>query len=214
VAREIAATRDVEIGQVNRHDLDSCRYAASLHISEIHFGLLPLLGGSFMTRLYHAIAQAPQSGVWIARAGGCAVGFLAGCANVGELYRYVIRREAVPLALAGGAALLRPTVLRRMPAVLAYPMRRTDEGGPRTATSSAELLAIAVQRDAQGNGVGKALVGHFERFLGNAGIREYHVATNIEDAGSNAFYRAAGFQPAGTMRHHALTLLQYEKSLW
>jgi ribosomal protein S18 acetylase RimI-like enzyme len=205
---------EVAVTRVSSADVRQCRQAAALHVSQIHFGLLPLLGSSFLARLYQAVAGAPRGGLWIATQGDDALGFLCGCADLDFVYRHVFRHHAIRLACAAGVSLLRPDVLRRVPALLRYPQRsRKAEQLSREMSARAELLAIAVSPRAQGRGIGKALVQRFEDFLAQNRAPLYHVATNLADPASNAFYRALGFKPSGTTPHHALTLQLYEKNL-
>jgi ribosomal protein S18 acetylase RimI-like enzyme len=205
---------DVHVELVQSGDAKACARAAALHIAEIHFGLLPLLGPEFLARVYLSVAGAPAAGVWVARRDGRIVGFVAGCADVGALYKHMLRRDLLSLMGAAGVALGRPAVLRRLPSIALYPLRQRDATGERQAARSpAELLAIAVSDDSRGRGLGRLLVARFEEFLRALHVHEYHVATNIEEVDSNAFYRALGFRPVATIPHHALTLQLYEKAL-
>jgi ribosomal protein S18 acetylase RimI-like enzyme len=204
---------DVHVELVQSGDAKACATAAALHIAEIHFGLLPLLGPEFLARVYMSVSSAPGAGVWVASRHGRIVGFVAGCSDVGALYKHMLRRDMLSLITAAGLALGRPAVLRRLPSIALYPLRQRDATGPRAARSPAELLAIAVSDDLRGRGLGRLLVARFEEFLRTLHVHEYHVATNIEEVGSNAFYRALGFRPVATVPHHALTLQLYEKVL-
>jgi GNAT superfamily N-acetyltransferase len=206
---------DVNVSRLDTGDAESCREAAKLHMAEIHYGLLPFLGPRFLARLYQGLAATPGAPVWLARDQGRVIGFLAGCTDIHVAYRHLMIRHAFSLALAAGSALYRPVVLRKIPALFLYPRCHrpaADASAPST-ESGAHLLAIAVTQEAQGRGVGKQLVRCFEDFLSAHGVREYRVATNAEEPASNAFYPALGFQPCGSMRHHALTLRLYKKLL-
>ncbi len=193
-------------------DSELCHQAAKLHIRVIHHGLLPLLGIGFLTRMYRCIAAAPESGVWAMIDGDKFVGFIAGCANVQRTYRWLLVNCGISLAMTAGLALFRFTVLRKLYSILAYPFHR-HKTSPRTPTTEAELLAIAVDENEYGKGHGSQLVDVLEASLRRWGVREYRVLTNIAESNSNAFYRATGFAPAGMIRHHALTLQVYKKSL-
>jgi N-acetylglutamate synthase-like GNAT family acetyltransferase len=108
--------------------------------------------------------------------------------------------------------LFRPSVLARLHSILAYPLRRRDRQAA-ASVLEAELLAIAVDAKEYGQGHGKMLIQAFEASLRQWDVRAYRVVTNAADKESNAFYRATGFTPAGTVRHHALTLQAYEKMI-
>jgi len=204
---------ETEIVKVQSGDVDSCRQVAVLHMAAIHFGLLPLLGASFLTKFYLSLLSAPEAALWIARDGQRVVGFLAGCINVTAVYRHIISRWGLSLSLAAGLALLRPTVIRRLPSILVYPMRRTRSTAAAPAATEAELLSIAVNPDVRGRGIGHALVFAFEEFLRIGRVPVYRVATNVAERASNAFYQALGFEPIGTTIHHDLTLQLYQKAV-
>jgi ribosomal protein S18 acetylase RimI-like enzyme len=126
----------------------------------------------------------------------------------------------VRLALAGAANLWRPRLLKKVFQTAGYFFRRIDSGDAARLIEDAsdpersELLAIAVAENARGQGIGTSLVYALERDLQNRGRRhEYFVSTNCDEAGSNAFYRAAGFTFVGQKRHHDLMLNVYKKEL-
>lgn len=185
---------------------------AQLHIGEIHHGTLPLLGPRFLARLYRELTRAPHAGIWAAHEDGRIVGFVAGCADLAAAYRAALRRGAVPLALLGARGLVSLTTLRKLPALLLYPLRARsasrDEQGPR-----AELLAIAVDPAMQGKGIGRELVHALEAAFREWRIDQYAVTTNRAETTSNSFYLSLGFQPCGTMSHHELTLQRYQKRI-
>ncbi len=188
---------------------------ARIHINEIHHGLLPLLGLRFLSRLYYELCITSQTVIWIATENGKVVGFLAGCANVAQSLRSVLMRSPVRLMWLGSRSIFNLRLLRKLPAVFWYPLRVKSSAeaaeSSDSAAGSAELLAIAVDATVRGRAVGKQLVALFEDSLRQWGVTEYHVTTNIEEANSNAFYRALSFQPCGLIKHHDLTLQKYRK---
>jgi GNAT superfamily N-acetyltransferase len=193
-------------------DRELCRQAATLHVRVIHHGLLPLLGVDFLTKMYRCVAAAPEAGVWALVDGDKFIGFIAGCASVGRTYRWLLANCGVGLAFTAGPALFRFTVLGKLASILLYPLRQ-HKALATTPPPEAELLAIAIDENEYGKGHGKQLVNALERSLRQWGVREYRVLTNIAESKSNAFYRATGFAPAGTIKHHALTLQVYRKHL-
>lgn len=193
-------------------DSELCRQAAILHIRVIHHGLLPLLGLDFLTKMYRCIVAAPESGVWVLVDGDKFIGFVAGCANVGRTYRYLMVNCGIGLAFTAAPALFRFAVLAKLASILLYPFR-WHKALATNPSPEAELLAIAIDENEYGKGYGKQLVDSFEASLRQWGVREYRVLTNIAEATSNAFYCATGFTPAGMIKHHALTLQVYKKYL-
>ena len=167
-----------------------------------------------MARMYFEIARGSRSGVWAILENEKPLAFVAGCADVRACYRSVVLRGFVPLSFQVFLALRSPAVWRKLPAVMLYPFRRNEspaKAPPRHI--SAELLAIAVDEEARGKGLGKMLVHAFERGLAEWEVGEYRVTTNTQEIASNHFYRRLGFEACGTLRHHDLELQQYSKSV-
>lgn len=202
----------MKVVRLGAGDSELCRQAADLHIRSIHHGLLPLLGNKFLTRMYLCIAAAPESGVWAIADGDEFKGFIAGCASVQRTYRWLIVNHGFKLAITAGLALFQFAVLRKIHSILLYPFSRRNAAAE-TPTPEAELLAIAIDASEYGKGYGKQLIHAFEASLRQWGVREYRVLTNVVETESNAFYRATGFAPAGTIKHHALTLQVYKKTI-
>jgi ribosomal protein S18 acetylase RimI-like enzyme len=189
---------------------------AKIHIDEIHFSALPLLGENFLVWLNIEMTRAPQTGVWVVMEENRVLGFVSGCANLKQMYRFIFLHSAFRLFWYAGTALFSPRLLKKIPSLVLYPFQHQDKEGKRleekAAEDGAELLAIAVDHSTQGKGIGKILVKTFELALREWGIeKSYYVSTNIEEIGSNAFYRSAGFIPCGTQRLHDLTLQKYKK---
>jgi len=202
----------MKIVRLGPGDNGLCHQAACLHIRSIHHGLLPLLGDQFLQEMYLCIAVAPEAGVWAMADGDKLVGFIAGCASVRRAYRWLMINHGIRLALAAGPALFRFSVIAKMYSILSYPLRRRKIPA-KAPVPEAELLAIAVDANEYGKGHGKNLIRAFEGSLRQWGVHEYRVLTNIAETESNSFYRATGFEPAGTIKHHALTLQVYKKMI-
>lgn len=196
------------------HPRELFQQIARLHVQEIHHGLLPMLGQPFVARMYYEMSRAPRTGVWAALEDEEVLGFVAGCADVGRTHRVMLLRRGPVLALLALRALLRPTVLRRLPAMLLYPLRASAGADEEPEAPHAELLAIAVDRRSHRLGLGHRLVEVFEQALREWDVRgAYQVLTNTEEIASNRFYRKLGLEPHGTVRHHDLLLQRYTKQL-
>ncbi len=202
---------------INRLGKDSPKNAfleiARLHFAEIHFGFLPLLGEEFLTYLYSQLAQLDDAAVWAAEEDGKILGFLSGTADFKTSYLKVFKKAWAGLIIRGIPSLFKKSVLSKLPAVLLYPFKKHDEKTDEPERdSNAELLSIAVRADAQGKGVGKALVLALENALTEWGVTgDYFVTTNAADPDSTAFYRKLGFLPCGTQKHNNLTLQVFKK---
>ncbi len=190
---------------------------ARIHAAEIRLGALPLLGERFLARLYRGMSGAPLTGVWVAEESGAVLGFLAGCADIKGTYRSVLTHGAIPLGWQVLRAVVgRPSLLRKVYAVATYPSSEAQKETGAASSSvamparHAELLSMAVRRDAQRRGIGRRLVAAFEEALPAWGVTDgYWVTTNRAEPDSNRFYRAMGCEERGTVPHHDLILQQY-----
>ncbi len=189
--------------------------SAHLHIAEIHHGVLPLLGEDFLTRLYYEVAVSPMSGVWVGLDAGRVLGFIAGSADISKTYWAVVSRAGFSLGRLAMKGLLQPDAVGRIPALLGYPFHRDQTRAPDGEQKvRAELLAIAIARESQRRGIGRALVRAFENALLAWGINgPYQVATNLAESDSNAFYQNLGFLPCDRIKHHRLVLQVYRKEI-
>jgi ribosomal protein S18 acetylase RimI-like enzyme len=187
---------------------------ADMHIALIHGGVLPLLGRDFLARLYREIAVSPWGSVDVALQGERVVGFVAGTANVRRCAMSFSLQGYVRMVLAVLVRSWRREILRKVFGALAYPFSKgsAESGDPTPGTERAELLAIAVNDDVQGQGIGRALVQAFEEEIKGKATR-YFVSTNVAERGSNAFYRALGFSEAGKKPHHELMIQIYVKEI-
>lgn len=190
---------------------------ASLHILQIHHGLLPLLGLKFLSRLYYELAISPKTGIWAAIKSDKLVGFIAGCEDVRLSYYAVLSRVwplFMPLIL---HVILKPMLLRKMFSVLYYPFKSSSVTSHAIQVCSSirpEILAIAVGTGMEGQGIGRRLIQAFEEGLLKWNCNGYYrVATNSSDVMSNSFYKKIGFSPCHQVKHNDLTLQVYLKNI-
>jgi len=181
--------------------------AARLHATRITEGFLSFLGPAFLTRLYRRITRSPGSFLLVADAGGTVVGFIAGSADVGGLYRTFLARDGVAAALGCAPRLVRGW--RRVLETL-----RHGSGGA-GAGRGTELLAVAVDPGSSGRGVGTALVAAFLDRARASGATEAYVVVGADNTGAIGLYERAGFTRAEEFELHAGTrslLLQFEEA--
>lgn len=185
---------------------------AQIHAAQIHHGLLPQLGLTFLTRLYKAVAATPQGILYIALKDAQVVGFIAGSADLRLMYLHILVKQGGPLLWCALPYLRTSAIMAKVWRVALYP-------APRPSVTLAdrvpipELLAMAVAPAWRRHGVGARLLRHLEDGLRAAGPNKcYRVATNTVEAASNAFYQKHGFSVAGTQRHNDLTLRVYTKT--
>jgi ribosomal protein S18 acetylase RimI-like enzyme len=172
--------------------------AARLHAGRITQGFLSFLGPGFLARLYRRVGRTPDSFLLVADDGGTVVGFIAGSADVGGLYRSFLVRDGVVAGLAAAPRLVRSW--RRVAETL-----RHGAGGADGTGRGTELLAVAVDPAAGGRGVGTALVAAFLDEVTASGGDEAYVVVGADNAPAVRLYAAAGFVAAGEFELHAGT---------
>jgi ribosomal protein S18 acetylase RimI-like enzyme len=186
--------------------------AARLHVEQISQGFLALLGPGFLTRLYRRVCLDPHSFLIMATRGSGdegVVGFVAGSTNVPALYRSFVWRDGVMAALPTLGHLV--THWRRVLETL-----RHGSSGSEGTGRGAELLSIAVDRGAQGQGTGRALVRAFLDELARRGVEAAHVVVGADNRGAVALYEGAGFVTVERFELHPGTeslLMQWDRTM-
>jgi ribosomal protein S18 acetylase RimI-like enzyme len=183
----------------------------------IHKGVLEALGPEFVATVYRELSRNQGVLLYAAFREAKLVGFLAGSPNVRRSLRAMGMTGAFRIGARALLQVWRPRLFKQMLQSAGYFFHRpkvveTPLSAELPAGDHAELLAIAVGLEMQGQGVGRSLIDAFEHDLRKAGhIRRYFVSTNSQEVGSNAFYQAAGFTLVGQKPHHELVLNVYKK---
>jgi ribosomal protein S18 acetylase RimI-like enzyme len=181
---------------------------ASLHAGQITEGFLSFLGPGFLARLYRRILRSPDSFLLVAESNGRVVGFIAGTADVGRLYRNFLWRDGPGAALGVAGRLLRSW--RRVIETL-----RHGSGDGVGRGEGVELLAIAVDPGRQGRGIGGQLVTAFLARVGAGGESQAYVVVASDNAGAIALYQRAGFAAGDSFELHRGTsslLMQWHRT--
>jgi ribosomal protein S18 acetylase RimI-like enzyme len=182
--------------------------AARLHAGRIGDGFLSFLGPAFLTRLYRRVARTPSSFLLVADASGDVVGFIAGSADLGGLYKSFLVRDGVAAGLAAAPRLVRGW--RRVLETL-----RHGSGDGAGSGRGTELLAVAVDPGSSGRGVGKALVAAFLDRVAASGATEAYVVVGADNAGAIGLYGRAGFVAGEEFELHAGTrslVMQWDRA--
>ena len=167
---------------------------AVLHAAEIREGFLPTLGTRFLTRLYRRIVRSQSSFAFVADRGDGAVGFAAGTESLRALYRSFMLRDGLVTVVVCGPRLARSW--RRVSETLRYPTHEAVDLPP------AELIAIAVGRDARGLGLGHLLVDAITAEFSRRGVGAARVVAGADNEPALRLYRACGFRSAATLQVH------------
>jgi|WetSurMetagenome_2_1015567.scaffolds.fasta_scaffold01171_6 ribosomal protein S18 acetylase RimI-like enzyme len=160
-----------------------------VHLDSFPGFFLTFLGPAFLRELYVA-TLADSSGIsFVAEDGEGICGFVAGTAQPAGFYRRLLRRRWWRFALAAVLPVLkRPSIITRLLGAFSMPEQATQQEGRGT------LMSIAVLPEAQGNGIGQALVWAFLGAADQRGLRQVDLTTDRDDnETANRFYQNLGF---------------------
>ncbi|WP_434743554.1 GNAT family N-acetyltransferase [Micromonospora sp. SH-82] len=170
------------------------RAAAALHVRAFDRFFLSSLGEPFLREFYTGFVQDPDAVTAVARdPDGRLVGTVVGTVAPGMFFRRLLRRRGARLALASVPAVLRrPGVAVRVLRGLAY------RGEVPVDTRGALLSSICVDPATEHGGHGRRLVDAWWREVRRRGVTSAYLTTDaVDNDRVNAFYRRAGWTPAG-----------------
>lgn len=171
---------------------------AALHAANIDQGFLATLGTPFLALVYRAIDEVPESMLIVEEREGRVLGFVAGGSSMGAIYRRMLRRPFA-LARAIGPTLAKPARLRRILEILSYGRATNNE----KQWPAAELLSIAVSREARGQGIADSLYRRLMECYRLRGVRDFRIVVGDALAPAHRFYRRMGAVPVGRIEVHA-----------
>jgi len=148
-----------------------------VHSAGLGYTLNSRLGRDHMRFLYESMARDPACYVGVALAEGRTAGVVSGSLDAAAFQSRLLRNLSLHrLADIVLRALRRPSLvwLWWQGQRIAAPVRVDS------IEVKAVLTAIAVDREIQGRGIGRALVEAFESFLRKAGARAYRLDTKIK----------------------------------
>lgn len=167
--------------------------------------------------MYRGIAEAPNSGVWVAVDRNDSVtGFVSGTAHVGHCYKSVLLHHGAVMAMHALPTAVSAATWKHVFETLAYPKREISEAPPTGSRPepSAELLSIVVSAQGRGTGAAGMLVSALETGLKSWGHNgAYRVVTVATDPRSNRFYEKVGFRRVRKFQHHGIDMNLYHKDI-
>jgi ribosomal protein S18 acetylase RimI-like enzyme len=171
------------------------RLAATLHAGQISEGFLATLGPRFLTRLYRRVALFDGSFLLVAEStSGTRVGFLAGAVDVGNLYRRFLISDGLVAAAASA-----PRLLRAWPRALETLRHGSSE---KAEPGTAELLSVAVDPLARGQGAGRLLVNGFIDEARRKGAVSAEVVVGSDNRSAISLYSRSGFEQVEEFELH------------
>lgn len=175
------------------------RHVAALHAANIDQGFLATLGVPFLSLMYRAIDEAPDSVLLTEERGGRVVGFVSGGVGMGPIYRRLLRRP-FSLARALLPSALHPSRVKRIVDILLYG-RQLSPGA--AVLPDAELLSIAVDGAARGGGVAEHLYRRLENHFRQRGFSAFRITVGDALTPAHRFYSRMGAIPVTHTQVHA-----------
>ena len=161
-------------------------------------GFLSSLGVRFLRLLYSVLIPSESSAVFVARADGVTVGFIAGTRDTGEFYRDFLRRHFFSASWTLLPWLLRPRTLLRI--------FETVRHGVGDGRADAELLSMAVAPAARRRGLGREFIETLLSWASATGVDSMKVVVGSTNIPAVALYEGSGFedaQPKEVHRHES-----------
>jgi ribosomal protein S18 acetylase RimI-like enzyme len=165
-----------------------------VHLDSFLGFFLTFLGPAFLRELYVATLTDSSGISFVAEDGQGICGFVAGTAQPSGFYRRLLRRRWWRFALAAVLPVLkRPSIIARLLRAFSMPGQVTQQEKRGT------LMSIAVLPEAQGRGIGQALVKAFLEEATRRCLRQVDLTTDRNNnEATNRFYQNLGFSCEST----------------
>jgi ribosomal protein S18 acetylase RimI-like enzyme len=176
---------------------DDAAAVARLHVMEIPDGFLSSLGPGVLQHVYRALPRTDEGFGFVVGPPDDLLGFVTCATQLKRLYRGILGREGIAMAIRMLPRMFRPRAIRHVFQTLLYPGKATCMGYP-----DAEILSVVTSPAARGRGIGRLLMdAALAEFARRGCVRvKVLVGANLEPA--NAYYRKCGFELAGAIEHH------------
>ena len=161
--------------------------AADLHIEGQPDTFLTSLGRSFLVALYSQMALSPHCFGYVAVDGDEVIGVVTGTVDSGAVFKELVLRRGVKLALPVlGSILRRPSLIPRVVETLLYPSQTE------VAPGEAEMLYLAARADRRGEGIGRALYWAFVEGLWERGYQRMGLCVDTGNEQAVRFHERQG----------------------
>lgn len=172
---------------------------ANLHISGISTGFISSLGKQFVTTLYGEIAKNKNCFGMVAVENGKILGYVTFTTNLNSLYKSILFKGGFKLAWRLAGNLLSWKKIKRIFETLFYPNRVKNMDLP-----SAELLSIAIDKEAQGKGIATTLIKQGMAECSARGIDHIKLLVAEQNKAANQLYLKCGFQLHSQIESHGI----------
>lgn len=161
-----------------------------VHNSAFKGFFLTELGPDFLKLYYHSVAKAPDGILIGAYHNDRLIGFCAACTECSGFNTRLIKSNIIRFGLISLKLLFtRPKALIRLSKNLTKKGSVADDG------HYAELMSIAVDKEIQNSGAGKAMMDCLEKTLKQRNVARLSLTTDkLNNDNTLAFYEKRGFQ--------------------
>jgi len=173
------------------------RRVADLHAATINRGFLATLGPEFLSLMYEAIDEGPDSVLLVSRDGDQIVGFVAGSLGMRPIYLRILRRWP-RLFLALLPSVVSPRRLWRIVEIVRY---SGDAASP-VSLPQAELLSIGVDASFRRAGHAESLYQRLCEHFRNSGVAQFKIVVGSSLEPAHRFYRRMGAVSAARVEVH------------
>ena len=183
----------MKVEKVSPKDKEAVVTVVDIHLQTFEGFFLTFMGRGFLTQLYRAYSEHPQSGLLVAREeSGEIAGFLAYSADLSDLYKTMIKKRLIPFAWYSlGAFLRKPGVFMRLVRAFLKP------GESKRQEAYVELASLGVRPDKKSQGIGGKLVDALKAEVDFSRYAYIALETDARDnEGANRFYQKNGFRLA------------------
>lgn len=160
-----------------------------IHVKSFRGFFLSFLGAPFLQELYVATLADVDGSGFVAEHGNKICGFVVGTAQPAGFYSRLLRQRWWRFGFAVVAPILkRPSIIPRLLRAFSMPGQIAQQEGRGT------LMSIAVLPEAQGKGIGQALVQAFLAEAARRDLRQVDLTTDRDNnEATNRFYQNLGF---------------------
>lgn len=187
--REVSAPGVPMIDNVGVMKPEHVRQVVAVHLRSFPGFFLTFLGPAFLSELYHGIIADRSGLAYVYQTQEAILGLVAGTDSPTGFYRRLLRQRWWRFAWAAALPVLKkPSIIPRL-------LRAFSRGNAEDVHEDcATLMSIAVAPEAQGQGVGQALVHAFLREATRRGLAQVNLTTDrLNNEGTNRFYQNLGF---------------------
>lgn len=161
-----------------------------VHLSAFPGFFLTELGEKFLTLYYECVLNSEDGILLSCFDEGNIIGFCAATTHSAGYNSRLIKHNFLKFALIGAKfCITKPGAIIRLANNLTKSGSTEDKG------DYGELLSIGVSSEAQGKGVGKALLGKLEQSMSEVGVKRLSLTTDFEENEKTLrFYSSIGFK--------------------